>query len=84
VTYTNVPPPLPEKLQLDGLLLNGSSRRAIIDGVSFAAGEVKEVKLRHRTVQVRCRKIHSSDVLLEVDGQPKPVTLRISNGQSAP
>jgi hypothetical protein len=84
VTFTNVPPPLPEKLQLDGLLLNGSSRRAIIDGVSFVAGEVNEVKLRHRTVQVRCREIHSTDVLLEVDGLPKLVTLKISDGKSAP
>ncbi len=32
-----------------GLLLNGTSRRAIIGGMSFAAGDTKEVRLRNRT-----------------------------------
>jgi hypothetical protein len=84
VAFTNVPVPLPETLKLDGLLLNGPSRRAIIGGVSFAAGEVKPVKLRGRTVEVRCREIHNTDVSLEVDGQPEPVILKISDGKSAP
>jgi hypothetical protein len=84
VAFTNVPAPLPETLKLDGLLLNGRSRRAIIGGVSFAAGEVKEVRLRRRTVEIRCREIHSADVVLEVNGQPEPVVLKIDDEKSAP
>ena len=36
MVFTNAPQPPPEKLKLDGLLLNGPSRRAIIGGISFA------------------------------------------------
>jgi hypothetical protein len=84
VTLANVPPPLPEKLKLDGLLLNGASRRAIIGGVSFAAGDERTVKLRERTVEVRCREISSTNVVLEVDGRPEPVALKIDDGKFAP
>jgi hypothetical protein len=84
MTFTNVPPTLPEKLQLDGLLLNGASRRAIIGGVSFAAGDVKEVKLRSRTVEIRCREIHGNEVLIDVDARTEPVTLKIGDEKIAP
>jgi hypothetical protein len=84
VAFTNVPPPLPEKLKLDGLLLNGANRRAIIGGVSFAAGDVKQVKLRGRTVEVRCREIHGNKVLIEVEGHPEPVLLEIGDRNFAP
>ena len=81
---TNAPPPLPDKLELDGLLLNGTNRRAIIGGVSFAPGEANEVKLRNRTVEVRCREIHGNEVLIDVDARAEPVTLKISDGKFAP
>jgi hypothetical protein len=84
VVFTNVPPRLPEKLMLDGLLLNGTNRRAIIGGVSFAAGDDKQVKLRGRTVEVLCREIHGHEAVLEVDGQPGPVVLKIEDGKFAP
>jgi hypothetical protein len=84
VAFTNVPPPLPDKLRLDGLLLNGASRRAIIGGVSFAVGDVKKVKLRDRTVQVFCREIRDTEVVLELAGQPEPVTLGINDRKIAP
>jgi len=84
VASTNVPPPLPETLKLDGLLLNGSSRRAIIGGRSFAAGDLKSVELRGRTVEVRCREIRDTEVLLEVDGKPEPVVLKIGDKNVGP
>jgi hypothetical protein len=85
VAFTNAPPPpLPETLKLDGLLLNGTNRRAIIGGVSFAAGDDKQVKLRGRTVEVRCREIHGNEVVLDVDGQPQPVMLEIGDRNFAP
>jgi hypothetical protein len=84
VASTNVPSLLPEKLQLDGLLLNGTNRRAIIGGVSFAPGEVHPVKLRQRTVQVGCREIHGDEVLIEVDAGAAPVALKIGDGKTTP
>ncbi len=73
---TNFPTLLPEKLQLDGLLLNEARRRAIISGVSFAAGDDKPVRLRSQTLEVRCREINGTNVVLEVVGQPELVVLK--------
>jgi hypothetical protein len=78
LTFTNVPAPLLTALKLGGLLLEGQSRRAIVNGVTFAPGESQAVKLRSRTVQVRCREIREDSVVLEVDGAAEPVTLKIA------
>jgi hypothetical protein len=75
------PPPLPEALTLNGLLVNGQSRRAIICGVTFAPGEEKTVKLRYKTVVVRCREIHAADVVLEVKNEPGRLTLKLKEGK---
>ncbi|HZI31374.1 MAG TPA: hypothetical protein VFF11_03475, partial [Candidatus Binatia bacterium] len=79
LTVTNLPRLLPVALKLDGLLVAGQNRRAIICGESFAPGETKPVQLRGRTVQVRCREIHASDVVLAVDGRPELVTLKMAD-----
>jgi hypothetical protein len=84
LTFTNVPPPLPAALRLGGLLLEGQSRRAIVSGVSFAAGETKAVILQNRTVQIRCREIQADRAVLEVDGKPEPLTLKIGEEKFAP
>jgi hypothetical protein len=84
MTFTNVPAPLPVALKLSGLLLEGQSRRAIIGGVSFAAGETKSVKLQNRIVQVRCREIHDDEVVLQVDGSAKTLTLKIGEEKIVP
>ena len=84
LTFTNVAPPLPAALKLGGLLLEGQLRRAIISGVSFAAGETKTVKLQNRTVQIRCREIQADKVVLEVDGRTELLTLKIGEEKFAP
>ncbi len=84
IAFTNVPPPLPETLKLSGLLLDGQSRHAIINGVSFAAGEFKNVNLRSRTVRIRCRGISRAGVVLEVDGFPGQFTLKIGEEKFVP
>lgn len=76
-TFTRVAPPAPTSLRLGGLLQAGEYRRAIICGESFAPDEIKPVKLRDRTVQVRCVAIHSDTVVIQVDGAQKPVTLKM-------
>jgi len=84
MTFTNVPPPLPKTLKLDGLMVVGQSRDAIVSGVPFAAGDVKQVKLRDRTVQIRCLEIHDADVVLKLGGQPAPVRLKLGEEKSIP
>ena len=84
MAFTNVPPPLPAALKLDGVLLEGRSRRAIISGVSFAEGEAQRVKLKNRTVNVRCREIDSDHVVLDADGTPAPFSLKVGEVKSAP
>jgi len=82
--FTNVPAPLPAGLKLGGLLAEGTQRSAIISGVSFAAGETKNVKLQNKTARVRCREIHDDDVVLEVEGLAEPLTLKIGEVKSIP
>jgi hypothetical protein len=84
VSATVLPPPPPETLKLSGLLLDGQSRRAIINGLSFAEGEAKSVSLQTRTVRVRCREIRRDGVVLEVDGHSGPFDLKIGEEKFAP
>jgi hypothetical protein len=84
IAFTNMPVPLPATLKLSGLLLDGQSRHAIINGVSFAAGETKIVKLLDRTLTVRCREIRRNEVVLEVDGLVNFITLEIGDEKFVP
>ena len=84
LAFTNQPPPLPATLKLGGLLLSGQTRNAVISGVSFAAGEVKQVTLQRRTVLVHCCEISRRDVTLEVDGWPGQFTLKIGEEKNLP
>lgn len=74
----NVPRRLPTTLQLNGLLLAGKDRRAIIGGQTFTPGEVKPVKLRDRTLQVRCLSIDADSVKVQCEGQTNLVTLKLN------
>ena len=84
IASTNVPPPLPEALKLGGLLLDGQSRHAIINGVSFAAGETKSISLRNRVLSVRCREIRRNEAVLEISGLMNFITLKIGEERFVP
>jgi hypothetical protein len=84
MAFTNLPAPLPAALKLDGLMVEGDRRRAIISSVSFAPGETKDVRLQNRMVQVRCREIHDDEVVLQVDGSAKTLPLKIGEEQFVP
>jgi len=84
MTFTKVPAALPTSLKLVGLLVEDASRRALINGVSFAVGETNSVKLRNRTVQLRCREIDTDRAVIEVDGLAEPVTLKLGEEKSVP
>ena len=82
--FTNLPPSLPTKLKFGGLLVIGADMQAIINGVSFAPGDTKSVKLRDKTVLVHCREVRREEVVLAVDGLSDPVTLKIGEEKFVP
>ena len=84
LTFTNRPPPLPVALKLGGLLFDGQSRHAILNGVSFAAGETRTLKLQRGAVSVRCREIHRDEAVLDVEDVTAPVTLKIGEEKFRP
>jgi hypothetical protein len=75
-SFSYVPRPLPEGLKFSGLLTIGRERQAVINGVAFATGDRKQIKLRDKTVLVLCREIQDASVVLELDGSPERMTLK--------
>lgn len=67
VVHTNTPPQLPTELKFTSLMILGSDRTAVINGVAFAEGDQKPIRLREKTVMVRCQEIGSGDVTLRID-----------------
>jgi hypothetical protein len=61
---------LPEGLKFSGTMAIGKALLAVINGEEFAAGDRKTLKLRSRSVQVRCLEIQDGQLKTEVDGQP--------------
>jgi hypothetical protein len=78
MAFTNVAAPLPATLTLNGLMLNGRNRQAIISGVTFSEGESKSVPLRNQTLRARCVAIHGTNVVLKVEGMTNQVVLQMS------
>jgi hypothetical protein len=84
LTYTNVPPPLPKTLKFTGLLTIGNNRQAVINGVAFAVGDQKQIKLRKKTVLVRCVEIQDAAVVLQLNESLDRVTLKLGQEKSPP
>ena len=82
--FTNAPVVLPNSLKLGGLLIEGQARHAVVSGVAFAAGEVRKIKLQRGEVKVLCREIRRDEVVLEADGLPNAVTLKIGEEKFLP
>jgi hypothetical protein len=82
--FSAPPRALPAGLKFSGLMILGKSRLAVINGVSFAAGDQNRLKLKEKTVLVRCREIRASEVVLEVDGGAAPVTLTLDEEKLVP
>jgi hypothetical protein len=75
-TFSSAPPKLPAGLKFNGLLTIGKDNQAVINGVSFAAGDEKHLKLRDKTVLVHCDEIHDYTVVVELDGSPGQIILQ--------
>jgi hypothetical protein len=84
VQYAAAPRVLPAGLKFSGLMVLGLEHLAVINGQSFAAGDEKRIKLKDKTVLVRCREIHDTSVVLEVNGRPDPVSLKLDEEKSVP
>jgi hypothetical protein len=78
------PPPLPETLKFGGLITLGPNLQAVINGVAFAAGETKNIRLRGRTVSVLCRHVRPGEVVLDLDGSATTVTLKSGEETAVP
>jgi len=84
VPFNAAPRVLPSGLKFGGMMVMGKDREAVINGVAFAAGDQKQIKLKDRTVLVRCREIHDSEVVLELDGGPGLMTLQMDEEKPVP
>lgn len=77
VTHAAVPS-LPSNLAFTGFATIGTDRLAIINGVVFAAGDRKSIRLRDQRVVVGCREIRSAEVLVETNGAPDLLVLKLA------
>jgi len=78
VTATPVataPRALPQGLKFSGIMAIGKERRAVINGVAFVTGDQKNIKLRDKSVLIRCREIRDAEVVIEATGAAEPLTL---------
>jgi len=73
--FTAVPPRLPAGLKYSGIMQIGNWRQAVINGVAFAPGEQKTIKLRDKRVLVRLREIHEDNIIIQLNGSTDPLTL---------
>jgi hypothetical protein len=74
-TFTAAPQVLPPGLKFSGIMQIGNWRQVIINGVAFAPGEQKAIKLRDKLVLVRFREMHDGDVIVQLNGSTEPLTL---------
>jgi hypothetical protein len=75
---------LPQGLKFYGIMAFGANRQAVINGVAFAVGDKKTIKLRDKSVSVQLDEIHDYDVTVELNNSPMPVKLEKSVEQPAP
>ena len=73
--FATAPRQLPQGLKFSGIMAIGKERQAVINGVAFVAGEKKTIKLRDKSVLVRCREIRDAEVVVEATGSSEPLTL---------
>jgi hypothetical protein len=76
MTASNVPPTTPSGLKLGGIIMGGTAT-ALINGLSFSPGELHTVKLKDMSVQVHCLQITTTNVVLEVNGYPSNIVLKV-------
>jgi hypothetical protein len=71
------PRPLPKGLKFTGLMSFGKQPLAVINDEEFAAGDAKTLRLRDREVVVRCVKVETDEVTVQVNGR----SLKLERGE---
>lgn len=81
-TTNAVPQPttLLSQLTLKGFSNATNRRLALINGTTFEAGELADVRIGSQTVKVRCREIRQESVLVSIDGMNETKELQLRKG----
>jgi len=66
-------------LVLKGVSGSANHRLAIINDRTFAAGDEDEVLTAAGRIRLRCVEIHDADAVVEINGNPQKVDLRLPN-----
>lgn len=62
--------------EFQGIMASGGERIALINNTILVPGRSTEIPLaKGKSVKVRCREVLSNSVILEVEGQARPVTI---------
>jgi len=72
--------PVPDELTLKGISGVPGRYFALINDKTLTVNDTARVRVGQETVSVRCLKISSDSVTLQVKGQAEPVTLRLRTG----
>src|SRR5476649_1959045 len=82
--YVAAPIQLPDKLKYNGPMTIGKDHEAVINGVTFAAGDQKRIKLKGATVTVHCLEIRDDGVVVQINDSPEKVTLSAGDEMPLP
>jgi hypothetical protein len=75
VSVPFVPRVLPQGLKFTGIMTIGTERQAVINGMALAVGDQEKIKLRDKSVLVRCQEIHDAEVVVKLNGSTNSLTL---------
>ncbi len=68
------------QLTLRGIAGTKARPLALINNLTFSAGEFGEVKCGHQNVRIRCREIRNRSVIVEVSATGEVVELKLREG----
>jgi len=69
------PRQLPAGLKFSGTMVIGKDQQAVINGVALMTGEQKVIKLRDKSVLVRCQTISDASIVVQLNGSLNTLTL---------
>jgi hypothetical protein len=69
------PAVLPAGLKFSGIMVLGKVRQAVINGAALEAGAQKVIKLRDKSVLVRCKVVRNDAAIVELNESHQPLTL---------
>ena len=76
--------PVPDQLELRGIAGPPGRRLALINNGTLGAGEGGRIRVGRTNILVRCLAVRESSVLLQLEGETRPVELFLRPFSSAP